>query len=450
VEEAPQWGPVGQGVYQGYVEQHTGDTSDTNTYSDGACVQDKRTRIAQASRSARLKRKNELEVLRKANEKLSVERIDMIKKIDELEYTLKDELGQATIEDLHENGLLKREIALYKQFVDSFSDMVGKSPSEDRAKQLVFKEAVESAHGYFLAILAQSQQNFRRAKVTPRVKECSTQPDIFFSLTDNVFEAPSRSSTKSKKSRLNFRVDSVHPGLSVNYVSKMMERFFGDDAVKKELCGISDDKVQQVVLDTPNSNTRLLYHKRKYETEEDRNVVFLLNSRKHTMARSTLAKPSHKIAGREKVVKPDRGGVSPQQKRRRGRPVGTKKTPISSFGQVEATFITKTSTSILPGVTSLPDDSDNKRSKRISSLVIQGSIVFEEEVFENQGDDDEEPPKCIGKVTKSIFVSSTPREFNEQPMFDSPEKILRHDGTLTEEFATFFAQVADKFNLEKL
>mmetsp|Transcript_9934 Transcript_9934/g.12971 ORF Transcript_9934/g.12971 Transcript_9934/m.12971 type:complete len:290 (+) Transcript_9934:616-1485(+) len=272
---------------------------------------------------------------------------------------------------------------------------MGGYPSEEVARHTLYTEGCDSAHSYLLCMLNQSQEEWNPAVFKTQLVDPTVL--IHYKISDKFF-----GESESSGKRFNMRFDCTLPAPS-GVVAECLRMMFSDAKTLRRIWMIKDEdniELTRIEKDVPKG-VEMLHQKKKTRNKE---VVFISNKKKCFMPKSSLGIP---VKSRPKNKDPD--------------------SVESGYGDVEAWSVTTTSGSlraVTPHVT--------KEESRVSSIILQGAIIWEECNDSNM-------------LTKVTFIHSSPQDwilFDYFPKFDN---LITEDGNMTDEFATWTMKVYSSF-----
>jgi len=365
----------------------------------------------------------QLSHLQEENERLMTEQEFLVDRIQSLQEAVKNELGEGFLAEWRENEELRGELTAHRNFVNSFMSMIHATPMETNTKRRIYEEGAELAHTMLLHLLSSSQtKGWRKCKLDSSARKNLGKTEVFFNLDPNP-----RKGSGERAAQLQLRFDTYHSGMTVDGLAEVVKGMLTDETFKSKFVQRDRDKyeieMRPLAHEVVDEDLMVLYHRKRCKPpEKDRDVVFVFNSKKTEMARSTLATPTKPVGRNGTAV------VVPQVSRpsKRGRPLGSKseRSKLRAFGQTNVVVLSRMSTTLLAGASKSED------AQRINSPVLHGCFLLEEEGI---GDEESEPQ------IRSIFLTSTPQEFTEE--FLTWDTMIREDGSLTVAFSAYLDQV---------
>mmetsp|Transcript_10129 Transcript_10129/g.32196 ORF Transcript_10129/g.32196 Transcript_10129/m.32196 type:complete len:419 (-) Transcript_10129:440-1696(-) len=256
----------------------------------------RRKQIAVASRMSRARRKRELEDLRDENERLREERSQFLAKIGELQLKVEALREQGSSDMRVENELLRAQLEEHKRFVSCFKRLSEGAPSSTNARHAIYKQGADTAQAHVLGLISQSQADDWQQATVPLEADLPYQNfSVFYKFKDEYGSEPSSglgdAPAKKQRRRLNVRVDVLFPGIDAASLSDFFWESFSNTATQQRLYSIKGVEVTQLTDDMPDTNTKMLYYRERWDGEKDQDLVLICNRRRKELAKSTLALP---------------------------------------------------------------------------------------------------------------------------------------------------------------
>ena len=243
---------------------------------------------------SRARRKRELEDLRDENERLREERSQFLAKIGELQLKVESLREQGSSDMRVENELLRAQLEEHKRFVACFKRLSEGAPSSANARHTIYKQGADTAQAHVLGLISQSQADDWQQATVPLEADLPYQNfSVFYKFKDDFGsekEAANKPGTKPRR-RLNLRVDVLFPGIDAASLSDFFWESFSNTATQQRLYNVKGVEVTQLTDDMPDSNTKMLYYRERWENEKDQDLVLICNRRRKELAKSTLALP---------------------------------------------------------------------------------------------------------------------------------------------------------------
>lgn len=349
-------------------------------------------------RGARTVQKVELLRLQHENTQLKSERAEFLDKINQLEQLQKKGGVDALLQE--ENELLRAQLDEHQQFIKRFSSLTDFEPEEREDEQVIYRQGAESAQSYLMSLISQSQARWLRARVPDRVSASSVLEDLEMShfTTTDFF------GTKEEgvNARMNFRFDAriKYPNCA-EMVADVFWRTFSDGETQKKLYN-TDDKItlRPVVGKMPDDDTRVVQYTRPEPCEQ--NVVFVVNRKCETLAKSTLSPPQNFVAKSASTKSAFRN---------------------EDFGETSAHVVATTSTILFSD-----KDKTLQGADRVKAFVVKGAVAWNEE-----------------DSTRLLVIYSVPDTYKVHNALSFGD-ILNHKGSLSRKFANLFEGVCSEFS----
>jgi hypothetical protein len=262
-------------------------TSDTGRRGEPA-----RTKVAQASKNAREKRKKEMETLVEENQRLREERERFLQHIEMLqEKVIEMREKEGDIDLQLENELLKAQLSEHTMFVNGLLRMAGGVPTTEAEKKQLYRQGADYAVAHINSLLSRSVRTageWRVAKVPEGMRNLAVWYQY---VTDQ----------GTGLRRLNLRADQVILGVSSEIVSALYWSLWTSETAVRELFEGSH-------VDSAEISSKAILHEElrcnpsqddgedKEEslatlyTRDDRaHHVFIASKREQSIARGSLA-----------------------------------------------------------------------------------------------------------------------------------------------------------------
>jgi len=380
--------PVDPLVAAGFVNSTS--TSTKPTLEDTNWFKNRREQAAKASRTARQKRKREVEKLREENKRLRDERHDFLSKIEQLQLQLEVLRKEREHDGQRENDLLKLQLQAHQEFVDNFMKLAGGMPNSDLSKLAICKQGAEFAQTHALSLLSQSvREEWREAKLPEKAEHLRRRLRMCFKFVDGMSPA-------EVCPRMQFRIDMNFCDVNALEVAEMYWKSWTEEKEQAKTYHLREDNkfdFKTLFLEQTDEQDALVsagcYREFYPPPEKDKDWVFVAARLQKRMARSTFLKHD----------------------------------PDEKFGPVDCHMLVRTTTQqpLLPA---------DKRTERLSSLLAEGCVVFNE--------NDEEKRKA-----RLVTVCSMPDDIKFRSI-EGIRSVVDAEGKITEKFLTFLTSFSHR------
>ena len=189
-------------------------TTSTTNNNKGGKVESK---VAHASKRAREKRKQEVESLKKENEKLRLEREMFLQHMEDLQnkvIEMREKDGDVDL--VLENELLKTQLEEHRLFIQNLTKMGLVSPSSStEEKKKLYRQGVDYALNKIQSLLSSTTRQSSEWKLAKSTPEVNLIPGTVFQVHYQV--VPDFSESNVAVSRLNIRSDHFIPNVDAKF-----------------------------------------------------------------------------------------------------------------------------------------------------------------------------------------------------------------------------------------
>mmetsp|Transcript_3434 Transcript_3434/g.3910 ORF Transcript_3434/g.3910 Transcript_3434/m.3910 type:complete len:476 (-) Transcript_3434:367-1794(-) len=390
-------------------------------------LQRKRELVAKASKTAREKRRKEVELLRKENKRLKSERAQFLNKIEELNASVQQMRESGGI-DLHiENELIKAQLEEHKRFVGGLMKMASGMPSTENSRKRLYKQGADYAANHVLSLLVRSVKErplWKRASITKETLDSlgtGGKFGVWYRYVDDIEDArkPER-----RKRRLNIRLDHILPNVEGEDIASLYWELWNHKGRVMEFAKRSqhatDFKVEQLMHDNVEPSEDPLerdktdesivtsYVREKYAGDGSRNEydwVFVGTKRNQELSKAALYLPV----------------TIEEEKLGEGQEIDGLETE-----RVKCNVLAR-STTTHHEIPMASSENGGKPVHRINSLYVEGMVAW---------DIDGNNKRSDHKRCRMIAVLSIPESFRIG-WLGGPQDIITPQGKLTEKFEGF-------------
>lgn len=197
------------------LANHATRSSSTSSLNKGKSE----SKVAYASKRAREKRKQEVESLKKENERLRLEREMFLQHMEELQnkvIEMREKDGDVDL--VLENELLKTQLEEHRLFIQNLTKMGLISPSSSaEEKKKLYRQGVDYALNKIQSLLSSAVRQASEWKLAKTTPEVSLVPGSVFQVHYQV--VPDFSESNVAVSRLNVRSDHFIPNVDAKFAA---------------------------------------------------------------------------------------------------------------------------------------------------------------------------------------------------------------------------------------
>jgi len=400
-------------------------------------LQNKRELVARASKTAREKRRKEVELLRQENKRLKSERAQFLTKIEELNASVQG-MRETGGFDLHmENELIKAQLEEHKGFIRGLMQMASGMPSTETSKKRLYKQGADYAATHVMSLLVRSVKEkhlWKRATISEKtLKSLGTGGNFgaWYRYVDDIADARN---PERRKRRLNIRFDHILPDVDVNDIAKLYWDLWNNKERVTEFATKSHTNCTTMNIDelmhdkiepsenplerdkTDESIVTSYVRERFNNTKTEYDWVFVGTKRSQELSKGALHLPITLEAEKSEVA------------------MGDEEIAERVKCQVLARSTTKHH--------EMPRASANngKPIHRINALYVEGMVCWD---LEKDNMD-----KDVGRRSRMVAILSIPETFRIG-WIGGPDDILSPDGSLTKKFETFLISFVNMLPIHK-